>query len=313
MRFKPIIMIVLAVVFGGSAIVAGNSWLKRQAAQQRPQVVVQQEVSTTTIVVAAKPLRYGDELTALKLRQIPWPESALPPGAFRTVDELTQAGKTRIVLAPLEPNEPVLAGKVTGDGQRGTLSALLEDGMGAVTIQVDEVIGLAGFVLPGDRVDVFSTQSRSSDGGEREEPFNQRILQNVRVLAVGQTADERTDKPSIVRAITIEVDPVGAQKVALAARLGSLSLMLRKAGETASRPGRRLAVSEIGDSAATDSNAGAVSVRVTRGTARTTYAVPQSGIVGVDTSPIAVGSVKSAPGASRVLNRTEAAAEPPRP
>jgi pilus assembly protein CpaB len=269
MRFKPIIMIVLAVVFGGSAMVAGNSWLKRQAEQQRPIATLPQEAApTATIVVASSPLRYGDELTGLKLKQVPWHGEAAPAGAFATVAELTRAGSKRIALAAIEPNEPILQSKITGDGQRATLSALLEDGMGAVTIHVDEVIGLAGFVLPGDRVDVFATQQPSDDNGQGS-AFNERILQNVRVLAVGQTADERADKPAVVRAVTIEVDPRGAQKIALAARSSSLSLMLRKAGETAARSARRVVIGEIGNEDTGES----VNVRVTRGARQTSYAV----------------------------------------
>jgi pilus assembly protein CpaB len=176
----------------------------------------------------------------------------------------------------MEPNEPVLQGKITGDGQRATLSALLEEGMGAVTIQVDEVVGLAGLVLPGDRVDVFATQTVAAgvDGGSGA-AFNDRVLQNVRVLAVGQLADDRTDKPSVVRAVTIEVTASGAQKIALAARTGSLSLMLRKAGETASLSSRRIAAADIGESASGD-RGDTINVRVTRGGERTNYAVPRT-------------------------------------
>ena len=273
MRFKPVIMIVLAVVFGGSAIAAGNSWLQRQAAQQRISPAAA-PVPAATIVVAASPLRYGDEVTALKLRQIPWHGDALPPGAFGTIGDVTGPGEKRVALAAIEPNEPLLKTKVTGEGQRATLSTIIEDGMGAVTIQVDEVVGLAGLVLPGDRVDILATQ-QTSDGEDQKAAFTDRILRNVRVLAIGQTADERTDKPSVVRAVTIEVDQRGAQKIALAAKTSTLSLMLRKAGETASRPSRRVALGEIGDDEA-GPNGDAVSIRVTRRLAQTSYAVPKS-------------------------------------
>jgi pilus assembly protein CpaB len=176
----------------------------------------------------------------------------------------------------MEPNEPVLQAKITGSGQRATLSALLDDGMGAVTIQVDEVVGLAGLVLPGDRVDVFATQAAAAGiDGSGGAAFNDRVLQNVRVLAVGQLADERTDKPSVVRAVTIEVTANGAQKIALAARTGSLSLMLRKAGDTAYLSSRRIAASEIGESTSGE-RGDTISVRVTRGSERSSYTVPRA-------------------------------------
>jgi pilus assembly protein CpaB len=308
MRFKPLVMIALAVVFGVSAVAAGNSWIQRQAAEHRPVVSVQQDLRTTTLVVAASPLRYGDELTPSNLKQVPWPENAIPPGTFRTVSDLFQSGQKRVALAAIEANEPILPAKVTGDGQRATLSALIEEGMGAVTIQVDEVVGLAGFVLPGDRIDVFATQDQSSDSGPGT-VFNERILQNVRVLGVGQMADESTDKPSVVRAVTIEVDAAGAQKVALAARSASLSLMLRKPGETASSAARRITLSEIGEGGSGSGDG--INVRVTRGTKLTTYAVPKSGTALAETpaeipgGPTEVGSVRRGP-----RTRTEASALP---
>jgi pilus assembly protein CpaB len=279
MRSKPIIMLVLAVVSGGSGLQLTRLYVKRQQAQQ-PVASAPQAPAVTmgTIVVASAPLRYGDELSARSLREIPWPEGDLPAGAFRTKADVLEPGVRRIALAPIEPNEPVLKAKITGEGQRASVSALLDDGMGAVTIQVDEVVGLAGLVLPGDRVDVFATQAASQGmEGARGATFNDRILQNVRVLAIGQLADERTEKPSVVRAVTIEVTAAGAQKVALAARTGVLSLMLRKAGETARLSTRRMAASEIGEGASADPG-DMVSVHVTRGSEKTNYAVPRTQI-----------------------------------
>jgi pilus assembly protein CpaB len=223
------------------------------------------------------------------LREIRWPSEATPAGAFATVAELVGSGDKRIVLAAIEPNEPILPAKVTGPGQRGTLSAVLEEGMGAVTIQVNEVVGVAGFVLPGDRVDVLLTRHNpGGDGGPTPgaNSFTDVVLQNVRVLAVGQTADERADKPAVVNAVTIEVGPISAQKVALAAKAGSLSLMLRKAGDVAARPGRRVAISEIGQGgeAGPPGAPRTVMVRVLRGMEGRDYAVPATPIQPVNTN-----------------------------
>jgi pilus assembly protein CpaB len=283
MRLNTVMMLVLAAVFGVSAVLVANRWLSRQADLQRQQVVqpVQQpEVPTTTIVVAALPLRYGMELSSQHLREVSWPSATLPPGSFASAAELLAGNGRRIVLSAIEPNEPVLQTKVTGPGQRGTLSALIQEGMGAVTVQVNEVLGVAGFVLPGDRVDLLVTR-RMGGGGDGPSPtaptaFSDVVLRNVRVLASGQTADDRSDKPSIVNAVTLEVDSIGAQKVALAATAGSLSLMLRKAGETASAAGRRVSLSEVGQ----DGLAGQTVVRVTRATERKEYSVPMTPLDG---------------------------------
>ena len=114
---------------------------------------------------------------------MPWPDNALPAGAFGKIADLT-SGK-RVVLMPIDINEAILASKITGPGQRATLSAMLSDGMKAVTIRVNDVEGVAGFVLPGDRVDVVLTRA-----GEKNNAVNDVVLQNVRVLAVDQFADQ---------------------------------------------------------------------------------------------------------------------------
>jgi pilus assembly protein CpaB len=177
-----------------------------------------------TLVVASKPLKFGDVITSSSLREIPWPDNAVPQGAFARIGELT-AGK-RVVLIPIAINEPILASNITGPGQRGTLSSLLKDNMKAVTIRVNDVGGVAGFVLPGDHVDVVLTRP-----GDRKVSVNDVVLQDVRVLGVDQMADNTADKPAVVRAVTLEVDEVGGQKLALASIVGTLSLLLRKAGE----------------------------------------------------------------------------------
>jgi pilus assembly protein CpaB len=174
------------------------------------------------------------------------------------------------VLTPNEANETILSSKITGPGQRATLSATLQDGMRAVTIRVNDVEGVAGFVLPGDRVDVALTRQLDKAAATTDV-----VLQNTRVLAVDQTADERNDKPSVVKAVTLEVDTADAQKLALAASVGSLSLMLRKAGEVATETTKRVTLSDLINGGATstqDTRLSTVSVR--RATKQEDYSVP---------------------------------------
>ena len=151
-------------------------------------------------------------LGALSLREVPWPADALPVGAFAQIAELT-SGK-RVVLMPIDANEAILASKITGPGERATLSAMLHDGMKAVTIRVNDVEGVAGFVLPGDHVDVVPRRGDATRTQRRSDV----IFQNVRVLAVDQMADQRAEKPSVVKAVTLEVDVTSGQKLALAPR-----------------------------------------------------------------------------------------------
>jgi pilus assembly protein CpaB len=132
----------------------------------------------------------------------------------------------RIVLTAIEPNEPVLSLKITGPGQRATLSALVKPGMKAVTIRVNDVEGVGGFVLHGDRVDVVLTRQIEKGSAATEV-----VLQNTRVLAVDQSADERAAKAAVAKSVTLEVSTLEAQKVWLASSVGNLSLLLRQAGD----------------------------------------------------------------------------------
>jgi pilus assembly protein CpaB len=205
--------------------------MRNLEAQKKP-------MATQTIVVASKPLRFGNELGSLSLKEIAWPEDAVPAGAFAKIADVMANGR-RVVLTAIEANEAILSSKITGAGQRATLSATLADGMKAVTIRVNDVEGVAGFVLPGDRVDVALT--RQMDKAATTDV----VLQNTRVLAIDQTADERNDKPSVVKAVTLEVDTAAAQKLALAASVGTLSLMLRKAGEVVAETTRRITLGDL--------------------------------------------------------------------
>ena len=222
MRTSTIVMVAFAVVFGLLAVFIAQSWLNNQnEMRMRSLEANKKPLVTDTIVVAAQPLQFGTELTAQALREVGWPQDAVPAGAFAKITDVLAAGK-RVVLSPMEINEPVLAVKITGAGQRATLSSLVRDGMKAVTVRVNDVEGVGGFVLPGDRVDVVLTRQVDKGAGSTEV-----VLQNARVLAVDQSADERAAKAQVAKAVTLEVDTVGAQKVWLAASVGSLSLLLR--------------------------------------------------------------------------------------
>lgn len=273
MRASTIVMVVLAGVFGLLAVFVAQAWLNRQDEQLRLKNALNQPqpAATRTVVVAASALRFGNPLTGSNLREISWPEGAMPEGSFASIQDLLASGK-RIVLSPIEPNEPVLGSKLTGPGQRATLSAVLHEGMKAVTVRVSDIEGVAGFILPGDRVDVLLTR-RADKGGT-----NDVVLQDTRVLAIDQIADERTDKPAVVKAVTLEVDTVAAQKLTLAAQVGTLALALRKAGEAAAGDSRRISTEDLGrDAAPAVGNKRFSTVTVVRGGKKEEYGVPSEG------------------------------------
>ena len=264
-------MIGFAVLFGLLAVFLAQTWLNNQADARMKSLEAQHKAPPPerTIVVATRPLRFGEELTAQALREVPWPQDALPAGAFNKIADIT-AGK-RVVLMPFDINEAILASKITGPGQRATLSAVIDDGMKAVTIRVNDVQGVAGFVLPGDRVDVLLTRQ-----GEKNNAVTDVVLEDVRVLAIDQLADEKNDKVSVVKAVTVEVDVTDGQKIALASTVGTLSLLLRKAGDLANDESRRVTAADLGKPAAPAPDRRFITISVIRPgkNERTEYTVP---------------------------------------
>lgn len=243
-RTGTLIMLLVALLFGGLAVFIAKAWLANQqvqvSQQADPQVI---KVNTQKIIVANKELHFGEPITPEVLGEVDWPKDAMPEGSFTSVDDITKDG-VRVVLTPISPNEPVLAWKISGPGQRASLSALVKEGMRAVTLRVNDTSGVAGFVLPGDRVDVLYTQDKG-DG-----PGIDVLFQNVRVLAVNQNADEKTGTPIEGRTATLELTPVDAQKLALAESTGGLVFTLRAAGSLDTAPARRIVQAELVSSGA---------------------------------------------------------------
>jgi pilus assembly protein CpaB len=268
-------MIGFAVVFGLLAVFIAQVWLNNQASLRAKNVEPAKAIASQTVVVAKQPLRFGTELTAAMLQEVPWPSDALPNGAFAKIHDI-MAGGRRVVLAAIEANEPVLSLKITGPGQRATLSALVKPGMKAVTIRVNDVEGVGGFVLPGDHVDVVLT--RQIDKGSAT---TQVVLQNTRVLAVDQTADECAQKAAVAKSVTLEVDTVDAQKLWLSSSVGSLSLLLRKAGETAEVRTRKVTLEDLSTHEPVTDKGTTTTVVVTRAAAKQEYTVPAEGRHGV--------------------------------
>jgi len=143
-----------------------------------------------------------------------------------------------------------------------------------VSVRVNDVEGVGGFVLPGDRVDVVLTRQIEKGNATTEV-----VLQNARVLAVDQSADDRTSKAAVAKAVTLEVDTVGAQKIWLAASVGSLSLLLRKAGEVGAEPTRRITLEDLSkpDRIVPQKNTDVTNISVKRGASTQNYEVPVEG------------------------------------
>jgi pilus assembly protein CpaB len=191
-----------------------------------PKVAAQ---GSATIVVAARQLPFGTQLTPDSVEEIPWAATVFPAGAFRSKEALFKEGR-RISVAAIQPNEPVLSSKITGPSERASLSTLLEQDTRAITIRVDDVRGVAGFILPNDRVDVVLIRNATDASASRQSDL---LLQDVKVIAIDQIASQQKDSPTVAKAVTLEVTPYEAQKISLATNVGSLSLILRRAADAA--------------------------------------------------------------------------------
>jgi len=184
------------------------------------------EPKRVNIVLSARSLPVGAVVTERDVKLMAWPGDALPSGYIRSVQDAVGRG----VITPLAENEPLLAAKMSTKDAGGGLPIIIRDGMRAVSVRVDEVIGVAGFVLPGTRVDVMLTLDK---GPNRTQAITKTLLQNVQTLAAGQSVTrDKEGKPQTVTVITVLVSPDDAELLALAAKEGRLQLALRNTLDT---------------------------------------------------------------------------------
>jgi pilus assembly protein CpaB len=182
--------------------------------------------ATQNLVVAAAQLPLGTRLDASNLRVIQWPANQQVAGMFSRVEDATN----RAIITPLAENEPVLEGKLAPKESGAGLSATIPEGMRGVSVAVNEVVGVAGFVTPGTMVDVLVT-GRMLGGGQGD--ITRTILENIRVLAAGQKVQQdREGKPQTVAVITLLVTPDEASKLTMAATDGKIQLALRNTVDT---------------------------------------------------------------------------------
>jgi len=217
-------MLVLALVLGTITVFFARSVIQNQRRAAPVITTEENKAELSSVVVAAVPMKFGDELTTEKLKIVSWPAEIKPEGSFESISEML-GSERRVVLRSLTRNEPVTKEKISGFGSRASLSQILEKGYRATSVPISQVRSVSGFILPGDQVDVMLTFSDQAYGTK---PVTMIIFQDMRVLAIDQLSDEAQGGTVVGKTATLEVTPEQAQKLSLAARVGALSLTLRR-------------------------------------------------------------------------------------
>jgi pilus assembly protein CpaB len=215
-RRRILMVFVLAIAAGGALAVGTYNYVQQMPAAHAA------AIPTRPVVVAAADLQIGAELRREDLRIIDWPANAAPQGAFTTMDDVIGRG----LVMPVIENEPVMPMKLAPKEAGAGLPPVIPAGLRAVSVRVNEVIGVAGYVLPGTRVDVLATLSPTRD---QVDVTSKVVLTDVQVLAAGTKIEQSADgsKPMPVSVVTLLVDPTEAERLTLASTEGKIQLALR--------------------------------------------------------------------------------------
>ena len=208
---RAILMLAISVLMGLAVVILSAS---RQA---------DPSIATRKVLVAASDLELGTRLQASMLTSIDWPQTSVPNGTFTDLPEL----QDRVLKTSVQRGEAILTSKLAAAGSGGGLSAIITGGKRAMTVRVNDVVGVAGFALPGNHVDVLVHARQERGAGNDSEPVTRTVLENVLVLAVAQEAGRDDTKPKLVNAVTLELTPADAEKIDLARNIGALALVLR--------------------------------------------------------------------------------------
>ncbi|WLI87748.1 Flp pilus assembly protein CpaB [Massilia sp. R2A-15] len=210
---KAFLMIGISVTLALLAVVLASRWISQQG-----------NISTSKVMVAAVDINLGTRISPELIRSVDWPSGSVPKGSFSDAKALD----TRVTRVSLLRGEPLVDAKLAQPGASGGLSAVVAEGKRAMTVRVNDVIGVAGFALPGNFVDILvSTQGEKSGTSDKDLNISKLVLERILVLAVAQEASQNETKPKVVSAVTLEVTPEQAEQLDLARSVGQLSLVLR--------------------------------------------------------------------------------------
>ncbi|MFN3863015.1 MAG: Flp pilus assembly protein CpaB [Erythrobacter sp.] len=233
------LIIAIGTAFAARSIFAGGGAPTAEAAQP----------TGPRVLVAKRALTAGTIITADALGFQPWPKELVKDAYFIEGEADMNKLLGTVVRYPITAGEPVTQGSLVSPGDRGFLAAALGPGMRAITVPVSAMTGVAGFVFPGDRVDLVLTQTVSGEGGQ-DLKAAETVIRNLRVLATDQTTETTTDENgktvvTAFRTVTLEVTPKIAEKVAVAQTIGTLSLALRSLADNEAELERAIAAGDI--------------------------------------------------------------------
>lgn len=211
-NIKAIGLILLALLTGLAAAVYAAGWISKQGG-----------IASNKVVVAAVDIELGSRVNPQMLTTVDWPSGSVPNGAFSDIKALDE----RVVKVGVLRGEAVIEGKLAPVGTQGGLSAVIASGKRAMTVRVNDVVGVAGFALPGNYVDVMVNAQQDKGRGEEALQISKTVLEKVLVLAVAQEANRDDTKPKVVSAVTLELSLEDSEKLDLARSVGTLSLVLR--------------------------------------------------------------------------------------
>lgn len=212
-NYRGIVMFLVALAAAIGAVFIAAKWLQQRSTQ------------VNQVVVAAQEINMGQKLTSNMFKLVSWPANIMPPESFSDINKLDG----RVTKAALQVGEPVLATKLAPEGSLGGLSAVIAEGKRAITVRVNDVVGVAGFALPGNFVDIIVNTKKEEGSGNNNnsKDISKIVLEHILVLAVAQEAGRDETKPKVVNAVTLEVSPEQAEMIDLARSIGDLSLVLR--------------------------------------------------------------------------------------
>jgi pilus assembly protein CpaB len=216
MRSRIFAVLAVAVLAGGGLAYGTYNFMQNQPAPS-----TSSSAATTPVVVALADLELGAELKKEDLKVVNFPAGGAPQGSFKAPEDLLGRG----LIVPVVQNEPILAAKLASKEAGAGLPPVIPEGMRAVSVRVNEVVGVAGYVLPGNRVDVLATATPTQ---RKEDTTTKLILSNVQVLTSGTRMEQKEDnKPMQVTVVTLLVNPEQAERLALASTEGKIQLALR--------------------------------------------------------------------------------------